>query len=137
MVLIKDENGVAHDVDIEDVLRAELLMASLSNDHEKALSIYDAFLEHVNPNDPENLIGKAECLVELGRYSEAIPLINQVTSIFETTGQLPSTVYATLQYLYGRVYEYQGDKETAIECYETALRKFPLVEAKEALSRLK
>lgn len=79
---------------------------------EKAIAVDPAF------GNPYNDIGAY--LIELGQWEEAIPWLEKATAAARY--EVPQFAHMNL----GRVYEHEGDYETALACYEQALAIDPL-----------
>jgi hypothetical protein len=88
---------------------------------DEAEALYREAAEGVHADDPALLLGRARALVELGRYAEALPVLDHVRREGETTPQ------STL--VLARAYEGLGRKAEAEAAYLDTVERLPGLEA--------
>jgi hypothetical protein len=91
--------------------------------HEEAEALYREAMQGVHADDPALVLGRARALIELGRPAEALPLLEQLRG----EGKEADTPQATLAF--ARTYESLGRAEEAAWAYESAVARFPGLEA--------
>jgi hypothetical protein len=95
--------------------------ASAQGRHDEAEALFREAAHGVHADDPTLLLGRANALIELGRWDEALQLLDALGK-----GQGP-TPQATLAL--GRAYEGLGRMREADNAYEGAVQRLPGLEA--------
>jgi hypothetical protein len=90
--------------------------------HEEAEVLYREAASGIHADDPVLLLGRANALIELGRFSEALPLMDKLGEDAEK-GRTPAAALAL-----GRVYEGLGRETEADTAYEWAAGRLPGLE---------
>ena len=90
--------------------------------HGEAEQLYSAAATGIHADDPALLLGRANALIELGRASEALPLLDQLAA--EQPTRSPSTALAQ-----ARVYEALGRYKESDAAYQWAAGRLPGLEA--------
>jgi hypothetical protein len=90
--------------------------------HGEAEQLFAEAAQGIHADDPALLLGRANALIELGRASEALPLLDQLAA--EQATRAPSTALAQ-----GRVYESLGRFKEADTAYQWAAGRLPGLEA--------
>jgi hypothetical protein len=90
--------------------------------HAEAEQLYAEAAQGIHADDPALLLGRANALIELGRASEALPLLDQLAA--EQPTRAPSTALAQ-----ARVYEALGRYKEADATYQWAAGRLPGLEA--------
>jgi hypothetical protein len=109
-----DESPTAHN-------RMKLAAAATElGRHDEAEAVYREAAQGVHAEDPALQLGRAKCLIELGRHAEALTLLEAI----EREGE--STAPATLAF--ARAYQGLGRPEDADRAYRTAMVKIPGLE---------
>jgi hypothetical protein len=89
--------------------------------HGEAESLYGEAAQGIHADDPVLLLGRATALAELGRFAEALPLMDRLGE--EERGRTPAAALAL-----GRVYEGLGRMREAETAYEWAAGRLPGLE---------
>ncbi|HEY2659102.1 MAG TPA: hypothetical protein VGI79_05225 [Caulobacteraceae bacterium] len=92
--------------------------------HTEAESLYAAAAQGVHADDPTLLLGRANALIELGRFAEALPLLDRQAALADKALRTPQAALAQ-----GRAYEGLGRLPEAQEAYEFAAGRLPGMEA--------
>lgn len=104
--------------------RMRLAAAAFDLDRfDEAEHLYRQAAQGIHEDDPAMLFGRAQALVELRRYDEAIALLLKLGE----TGEKGRTAHAALAL--GRAYEGLGRTDEADTAYEWASDRFPGLEA--------
>jgi hypothetical protein len=90
--------------------------------HAEAEQLYAGAATGIHADDPSLLLGRANALIELGRASEAAPLLDKLSD--EQATRSPSTTLAQ-----ARVYEALGHYKEADAAYQWAAGRLPGLEA--------
>jgi len=91
--------------------------------HAEAESLYRDAAQGVHADDPTLLLGRANALIELGRFAEALPVLEQLGENLDH-GRTPHAALAL-----GRVYEGLGRNAEADTAYDWAAGRLPGLEA--------
>ena len=90
--------------------------------HEEAERLYAEAAVSIHADDPTLLLGRANALVELGRFADALRVLEQLSA----GGEAAATPQATLTL--ARVYEGLGRTDEAGKAYESAAARLPGLE---------
>jgi hypothetical protein len=90
--------------------------------HAEAEQLYAEAAQGIHADDPALLLGRANALIELGRASEALPLIEKLAA--EQAARSPQTALAE-----GRIYEALGRYAEADAAFQWAAGRLPGLEA--------
>jgi hypothetical protein len=90
--------------------------------HEEAADLYGQAAHGIHADDPTLLLGRAQALIELGRFAEALPLLDAL-GLDAEQGRTPAAALAL-----GRVYEGLGRMTEADTAYQWAAGRFPGLE---------
>ncbi|HVN00362.1 MAG TPA: hypothetical protein VMT68_09115 [Caulobacteraceae bacterium] len=90
--------------------------------HAEAEQLYGEAAQGIHADDPALLLGRANALIELGRASEALPLVEKLSQ--EQAARSPTTALAQ-----GRIYEALGSYAEADAAYQWAAGRLPGLEA--------
>ena len=96
--------------------------AALGN-HDEAAALYRDAAQGVHADDPTLLLGRANALIELGRFPEALPVLERLGENADH-GRTPQAALAL-----GRVYEGLGRNTEADTAYDWAAGRLPGLEA--------
>lgn len=91
--------------------------------HAEAEALYRDAAQGVHADDPALLLGRAGALVELGRFAEALPVLERLGENVDH-GRTPQAALAL-----GRVYEGLGRMAEADTAYDWAVGRLPGLEA--------
>jgi hypothetical protein len=91
--------------------------------YEEAEQLFAAAAQGIHEEDPALLMGRAQCLVELGRNEEALTVLHKLGE----TGEKGRTAHAALAM--GRAYHGLGRYQEADTAYEWAAPRFAGLEA--------
>jgi hypothetical protein len=91
--------------------------------HDEAETLFAAAAHGIHADDPALLLGRANALVELGRFAEALPLLDKLGEDPDK-GRTPATALAL-----GRTYEGLGRTTEADTAYQWASERLPGLEA--------
>ncbi len=111
--------------DDSPTVRASMRLASAAagiGRHEEAEELYRQAARGVHEDDPDLLLGRANALVELGRFSEALELLDRLGQD-EGKGRTPNAALAL-----GRTYEGLGRFGEADTAYQWAAHRLPGLE---------
>ena len=89
---------------------------------QEAEALYAAAATGIHADDPTLLLGRAQCLLELGRYSDALGLLDRLRQDTDT-GRAPAVALAL-----GRAYEELGRASDADVAYQSAAGRLPGLE---------
>ena len=112
--------------DLAPTVHNQMRLAAAASElgrHEEAEALYRNAMQGVHADDPALLLGRARALIELGRPGEALPLLEQLRG----EGKEADTPQASLAF--ARAYEGLGRTEDAARAYDTAVTRFPGLEA--------
>ena len=90
--------------------------------HAEAEQLYAEAAQGIHADDPALLLGRANALIELGRATEALPLVETLAA--EQAARSPQTALAE-----GRIYEALGRYAEADAAYQWAAGRLPGLEA--------
>jgi len=107
---------------VHNRMRLAAAAASLGR-HAEAEALYREAAQGVHADDPALLLGRANALIELGRFAEAMPLLDVLGEAGETN-RTPQAALAL-----GRAYEGLGRTAEADTAYQWAAMKMPGLEA--------
>jgi len=111
--------------DDSPTVRASMRLASAAagiGRHDEAEELYRQAARGVHDDDPDLLLGRAGALVELGRFSEALELLDRLGQD-EGKGRTPGAALAL-----GRTYEGLGRNDEADTAYQWAANRLPGLE---------
>ena len=91
--------------------------------HAEAETLYQNAAQGVHADDPTLLLGRANALIELGRFAEALPVLERLGENLDH-GRTPQAALAM-----GRVYEGLGRNAEADTAYDWAAGRLPGLEA--------
>jgi hypothetical protein len=91
--------------------------------HAEAETLYRDAAQGVYADDPALLLGRANALIELGRFAEALPLLERLGENLDQ-GRTPHAALAL-----GRVYEGLGRNAEADTAFDWAAGRMPGLEA--------
>jgi hypothetical protein len=91
--------------------------------YDEAERLFGAALTGIHTEDPALLMGRANALIELGRYAEALPLLDKLGEDADR-GRTPAVALAL-----GRTYEGLGRMSEADTAYQWAAPRLPGLEA--------
>lgn len=91
--------------------------------HAQAEALYREAAQGVHADDPALLLGRANALIELGRFGEALPVLERLGENVDK-GRTPQAALAL-----GRVYEGLGRMSEAGAAYDWAVSHLPGLEA--------
>jgi hypothetical protein len=91
--------------------------------HAEAEALYRESAQGVHADDPALLLGRANALIELGRFAEALPVLEKLGENLDH-GRTPHAALAM-----GRVYEGLGRNAEADTAYDWAAGRLPGLEA--------
>jgi len=91
--------------------------------HAEAEALYRDAAQGVHADDPTLLLGRANALIELGRFAEALPVMEQLGLNLDR-GRTPQAALAL-----GRTYEGLGRNSEADTAYDWAAGRLPGLEA--------
>jgi len=91
--------------------------------HDEAETLYGQAARGIHAEDPVLLLGRAVALIELGRFSEALPLLDLLGQDTDK-GRSPAAALAL-----GRTYEGLGRNAEAETAYQWAVERLPGLEA--------
>ena len=112
--------------DLTPTVHNQMRLASAAAElgrHDEAEALYAQALQGVHAEDPALLLGRARALLELGRYAEALTMLEQLAAQGEP-GKTPKAVLAL-----ARAYEGLGKYADAEKNYEWAAPRLPGLEA--------
>ncbi len=98
--------------------------AAVMGRHDEAEVLYGEAAQGVHQDDPALLLGRANALIELGRFSESLVLLERIDKSGEKGGRTPQTALAL-----GRAHEGLGEAAQADAAYEWASGRLPGLEA--------
>ena len=110
-----------HSPTVHNQMRLAAAAAELGR-HEEAESLYAQAMQGVHEDDPALLLGRAKALIELGRPSEAMPLLERLGAQGKE-GQTPQAMLAL-----ARAYEGLGRMDEAGQAYEWTAPRLPGLE---------
>jgi hypothetical protein len=113
--------AVADTATVHNRMRLAAAAAGLGK-HAEAEQLFAEAAQGIHADDPALLLGRANALIELGRASEALPLVDKLVAEQATRG--PSTALAQ-----ARVYEALGHFKEADAAYQWAAGRLPGMEA--------
>ena len=90
---------------------------------EEAERLYAEAAQGIHAEDPALLLGRANALIELGRYADALPPMDKLGEN-EDKGRTPNAALAL-----GRIYEGLGSTAEADSAYQWASQRLPGLEA--------
>jgi hypothetical protein len=90
--------------------------------HQEAEALYEQAAHGIHADDPTLLLGRANSLIELGRFSDALSLLDRLDE--DRDGGRPAGVALAL----GRTYEGLGRMREAETAYEWAAGRLPGLE---------
>jgi hypothetical protein len=96
--------------------------AAVQGDHGQAEALYREAAKGVHADDPALLLGRGQALVELGRYAEALDVLNSLGELGDK-GRTPQAALAM-----GRANEGLGRMQEAETAYQWAAERFPGLE---------
>lgn len=96
--------------------------ATALGQHEEAQALYGRAAQGIHADDPTLLMGRATALIELGRYGEALALLD-ILGRDAGKGRTPATALAL-----GRAYEGLGRMSEADTAYQWAAGRLPGLE---------
>jgi hypothetical protein len=96
--------------------------------HDEAERLYAQAAQGIHAEDPVLLLGRAQALVELGRFDEALTVLGRLEQV-EDKGRTPQGALAL-----GRAYEGLGRQSQAEEAYRWAVERVPGLEAMARLA---
>ena len=108
---------------VANAIRLASAAAALGR-HAEAESLYATAAQGVHEDDPTLLLGRANALIELGRFAEATPLLDRLAQLTDKGLRTPQAALAQ-----GRAYEGLGRLREAAEAYEFAAGRLPGMEA--------
>ena len=112
----------------EEALFIKGVYYSTAGNKPKAINYFDTCLA-INYNDMFSYREKAMCLYDMGKYNNALQVLQKAVSI--------NTAYDEAYYWMGRCYEKLGNNDEAVKNYQLALQiDKNYIEAKEALAKL-
>lgn len=91
--------------------------------HAEAEALYASAAGGVHADDPTLLLGRANALIELGRFAEALSQLDRLDQLTEKGLRTPQAALA-----FGRAYEGLGRPSEAAEAYEFAAGRLPGME---------
>ena len=103
---------------VQNQMRLAKAAADLGR-HDEAEALYAKATQGVHAEDPTLLLGRASCLIELGRAAEALPLLDAL-------GPDPTPAASLAA---GRAYEALGRVREADDAYQSAAGRLPGLEA--------
>jgi hypothetical protein len=107
---------------VANAIRLGHACASLGR-HEEAETLFREAAQGVHADDPTLLLGRANALIELGRYAEALNVLEKLGAD-ERNGRTPAAALAL-----GRAYEGLGRFGEADTAYDWAAGRLPGLEA--------
>ncbi|HWE98884.1 MAG TPA: tetratricopeptide repeat protein [Caulobacteraceae bacterium] len=113
--------AVADTATVHNRMRLAAAAAGLGK-HAEAEQLFAEAAQGIHADDPALLLGRANALIELGRASEALPLVDKLVA--EQATRSPSTALAQ-----ARVYEALGHFKEADAAYQWAAGRLPGMEA--------
>ncbi len=112
--------------DLAPTVHNQMRLAAAASElgrHDEAEALYREAMQGVHADDPALLLGRAKALLELGRASEALPLLERLRE----DGKQAETPQAMLAF--ARAYEALGRNEDAEAAFNFAAPRFPGLEA--------
>jgi hypothetical protein len=97
--------------------------AMVLGQHAEAEALYREAAQGVHADDPTLLLGRANALIELGRFAEALPVLERLGENMDH-GRTPQAALAL-----GRVYEGLGRNAEADTAFDWAAGRLPGLEA--------
>ncbi len=123
--ITSSEYAIAIDPDDPDALLAKAnALNSLSN-NEEAIKYYDRYLAKI-PDDEFALLNAGSCLVNVGKYEEAIVKLQKAEELAATDSQYLADIYQELAFAYSELHKpetalFYIDKTLSMDCNQNEM----------------